>query len=210
MKLSADELGRQAYKRVKDMIINGELSPGQKVVQDKLAEQLGISRTPLRSALQMLEGENLIESIPRRGVVVKKFTDQEVIEIYDCRIALETTAVKLFTDRATDTQIKRLAQLFEPFKDSNPVDEPTYQKADSKFHNTIIDKCGNQFLSNLFHKGNLLLAIDMIGLVRPPADTLSEHFEIINAIQQRDPAKAALHLEEHLDASRRLIKVKKD
>jgi len=66
MKLTNDELGNQAYKKVKSMILTKKLKPGQKIVQDKLAADLGISRTPLRTALQMLEAEYLVESLPRR------------------------------------------------------------------------------------------------------------------------------------------------
>ncbi len=107
-KISNDELGAQAYKKVRSMIISNKLVPGQKIVQDKLAESLGISRTPLRSALQMLEAEYLVESVPRKGVIVKEFNDEEIVELYDCRIALEGTAASLFTNLALDSEIDRL------------------------------------------------------------------------------------------------------
>jgi DNA-binding GntR family transcriptional regulator len=94
--ISNEELSTQAYKKVKDMIISGYLKPGQKIVQDKLAEELGISRTPLRSALQMLVNDFLIESLPKRGMIVKDFTDQEILEIYDCRIAFTKTLILFF------------------------------------------------------------------------------------------------------------------
>ncbi len=187
------------------MIVSKKLRPGQKIVQEQLAEQLGISRTPLRDALQMLEAELLVESIPRRGVIVRKFSNREIIEIYDCRIALESTAIQLFTDKASQSQIDLLRRLMEPFESLSDIDEKKYQGADSQFHNTIIKNCGNRFLYQLFQKGNLLICIDSIGLVRPPQETLQEHLDIVTAIHQRDGGKAVDLLREHLEKSKRLI-----
>jgi DNA-binding GntR family transcriptional regulator len=204
--ISNEELSTQAYKKVKDMIISGYLKPGQKIVQDKLAEELGISRTPLRSALQMLVNDFLIESLPKRGMIVKDFTDQEILEIYDCRIAFECMAVPLFTKNASQEQIDGLSALFKPFLNGTKINRKSYQDADIIFHDSIIKFCGNIFLYNLFQKGNLLVCIDLIGLVRPPLETLQEHLDIINAINERDHKKATKLMKSHLNISKELIK----
>ena len=203
-KISNDELGAQAYKKVRSMIISKKLVPGQKIVQDKLAENMGISRTPLRSALQMLEAEYLVQSVPRKGVIVKEFSDKEIVELYDCRIALEGTASSLFTTIASDTEIDRLSGLFQPFLES-PIDANKYQIADSIFHDSIVQGCGNSFLSKLFRQGNILLIINMVGLVRPPEETLNEHLNIISAMKKRDSESAEALLRSHLDKSKQLI-----
>ena len=203
-KISNDELGAQAYKKVRSMIISKKLVPGQKIVQDKLAENMGISRTPLRSALQMLEAEYLVQSVPRKGVIVKEFSDKEIVELYDCRIALEGTASSLFTTIASDTEIDRLSGLFQPFLES-PIDANKYQIADSIFHDSIVQGCGNSFLSKLFKQGNILLIINMVGLVRPPEETLNEHLNIISAMKKRDSESAEALVRSHLDKSKQLI-----
>lgn len=203
-KIANPELSEQAYKKVKAMIISRKLVPGQKIVQDKLAESLGISRTPLRSALQMLEGESLIESVPRKGVIVKEFNDEEIVEIYDCRMALEGTAMRLYTNLAPTYEIKRLRALFQPFL-KGAINLAKYQIADSKFHASIVHGCGNNFLSKLFQQGNLLVFIDIIGLVRPPEETINEHLEIIAAIEARDPDLAESLAKAHLNKSKELI-----
>ena len=203
-KISSDELGAQAYKKVRSMIISKKLVPGQKIVQDKLAESLGISRTPLRSALQMLEAEYLVQSVPRKGVIVKEFSDKEIVELYDCRIALEGTASSLFTTIASDAEIDRLSGLFQPFLES-PIDANKYQIADSIFHDSIVQGCGNSFLSKLFKQGNILLIINMVGLVRPPEETLNEHLNIISAMKKRDSDSAEALVRSHLDKSKQLI-----
>lgn len=205
MNLTNVELGKQAYEKVKALITSKQLRPGQKIVQEKLAEQLGISRTPLRSGLQMLEAESLIESIPRRGVIVKEFSDVEILEIYDCRIALESMAVSLFTQKASQEQIDGLSELFEPFLDNSEIPQNRYQKTDSMFHDTLIKGCGNGFLYNLFRKGNLLVCIDLIGLIRPPSETLQEHLNIIGAMNGRDVETACELIKEHLNISKDLI-----
>jgi len=205
MKLTSIELGKQAYEKVKELIVSRQLVPGQKIVQEKLAEQLGISRTPLRSGLQMLEAESLIESIPRRGVIVKKFSDKEILEIYDCRIALESMAVSLFAHKASKKEIDALSKIFEPFLNIPTIDQGKYQKADSKFHDTLIKCCGNNFLYNIFQKSNLLFCINFIGLLRPPQETLQEHIDIIAAIENKDAEKASNLIQEHLSITKRLI-----
>ncbi|MCF8362670.1 MAG: GntR family transcriptional regulator, partial [Prolixibacteraceae bacterium] len=73
------DLSLQVYKRIKDMILNDEIPAGEKIVQEKLAAELGVSRMPLHKAFQMLENEMLVESVPRRGYFVRKFDPQEII-----------------------------------------------------------------------------------------------------------------------------------
>ncbi len=203
-KIFNNELGSQAYKRVKDMIMSKELRPGEKIVQDKLAEELGISRTPLRSALQMLEGEGLIIANTGKGVSVKEFTDTEIVEIFDCRMALESTAVRLFTERARPSEIQELRDLFTPFLNGD-IDEANYQKADAQFHDTIIKQSGNSFLYRLFQQGNLLMCMDLIGLLRLPNETLPEHIEIIDAMDKRDSALVESLAISHLNKTKKLI-----
>ncbi|NAS12209.1 GntR family transcriptional regulator [Poritiphilus flavus] len=205
MKLSTNELGRQAYKEVKNLIVSRQLEPGKKIVQEKLAEQLGISRTPLRTALQMLEAESLVESIPRRGVVVREFSREEIREIYDCRIALEVMAIQLFTENAVDKDIQKLRKLFNPYTTTENISQKKYQVTDSIFHDTLIRSCGNSFLYDLFKKGNLLVCIDMLGLLRPPSETLQEHLDIITAIENRNAEQACKLMREHLEKTKRLF-----
>jgi len=204
--ISIDVLGDLAYEKVKEMILSNEFVAGQKIVQDKLAETLGISRTPLRNALNRLEAEYLVESVPRRGVFVKQFDDREVVDIYDCRVALESMAISLFTSAASDKDVEDLASIFDPFKNQNdPIDLSVYSKADLRFHETIIEKCQNSFLYKLVTQGNLLSCIDRIGLVRPPEETLQEHLDIIKAVQERNPDKADELCKVHLLKSKTLI-----
>ena len=88
-KVDYEDLSQQVYKTLKEMILTGRLSSGEKLRQDSLAEELGVSRTPLLSAFSKLEREMLVEIVPRRGAFVKKYSYEELIHVYDIRVRLE-------------------------------------------------------------------------------------------------------------------------
>lgn len=206
MRITSNELGIQAYQAVKAMILSRELKPGEKIIQDKLAEELGISRTPLRSALEKLEAESLVESLPRRGMIVKTLTPNEIIEIYECRMALEETAIKLICEKDASSFVEQAKSLFAPFQNKSTFSQKEYQEADLKFHELIISSCGNTRLHKIFMLGNLLNAIDQIGLVRSSQETLVEHNLIIDAVASKNAEKAAQFMHDHLAHSKKLIK----
>ena len=106
---------------------------------------------------------------------------------------------------ATKSDVVKLYKLFQQFIGADEVDLRRYQKADSIFHDTIVRKSGNDFLSKLFQVGNLLLCIDLIGLVRPPKETLEEHLAIIDAISQKKIDLAEKLMRIHLEKSKVLI-----
>src|ERR1700748_1369212 len=108
------------------MILSDELIPGQKIVQEKIAKQLGVSRTPLLKALQMLEYEMLVESIPRRGMFVKQMDWQEMVEVCDGRECLEGMAVNLLTENKNTAVLQKLQKLMEPFL-SGEIDVAKYR-----------------------------------------------------------------------------------
>ena len=204
-KISNEELGILAYQKVKEMILSKELRPGDKIVQEKLALDLGISRTPLRSALYKLESEYLVKAVPRRGVYVRLFTDEEMLDIFDCRIALECMAIELLVERASPREIAKLRNCFSKFRIPPTVPVSSYQKADIIFHDKIIEFSANSFLSQVYRRSHLLACIDRIGLIREPQETLPEHISIIRAVEQRNSRAASSLLRLHLQKSRDII-----
>lgn len=198
-----DELGIQAYRELRKMIINGSLLPGEKIVQEKLAAKMGISRTPLRVALNMLEAENLIEPKSKAGFQVKIIQDSEILEIFDCRIALESTAAGLLAKNITNKDSKKLQSFFQHLEG-----EDGYKKTDTLFHNFIVEKCGNNFLIKLFKQGNLITYIERIGLIRPPEETFQEHMDIVNAIVNQNPKEAENAMKLHLVKSKEIVEKK--
>ncbi len=204
-KIEQQDLSIQVYEKVKSMIINNKIKPGEKLKQEHLAEQFGISRMPLFKAFQMLEDELLVENKPRRGYFVREINLKDIIDAFECREGLEGIAVRKAAKAMSSEEIDQLDRLFVPFKSVDDIDIMQYQKADEKFHQSIIEASDNYILRRLNMLGNVLMQTYQKGLIRPPEETLAEHFEIIAAIQKRDGEKAEHLIREHARKSRDLI-----
>lgn len=201
------DLSFQAYKRIKSMILKNELRAGEKIVQEKLATELGVSRMPLHKAFQMLENELLVESIPRRGIYVKKIDLQEITDAFDCREAIEAMAVRRVAQNITSEEADLLFQLFAPFsKDPANADPGKYEEADRKFHKTILELCGNKLIIQQIEMfSNIIIRTYQRGLIRGPKETYSEHLAIIEAIARHDPDAAENLLRLHFRRSNEKI-----
>lgn len=200
------DLSYKAYKQIKAMILGGEIKPGEKLPQEKLATQLGISRMPLHKAFQMLENELLVESLPRRGIFVKEIDLEEIADAFECREAIEGVAAKRVAGFIDNESIDTLQHLFDPFIDHpNKADLLKYQEADHLFHNTIIKLSNNRILLRMEMLGNILIHTYRRGLVRPPEDTLSEHFAIIEAFRQHNGILAESLIRNHFSLSRDVV-----
>ena len=112
-----ENLDQKVYLILRNMIVNRKLLPGDKIPQEKLAQDLGISRTPLVSALKYLEKEKLVEAIPRRGFYVRLFSKEEMISIFELREVLEGLAARRAARNITDVQINKLQNFFKQFKE---------------------------------------------------------------------------------------------
>ncbi|MDZ7722714.1 MAG: GntR family transcriptional regulator [candidate division KSB1 bacterium] len=197
------ELTDHVYSRLKRKILDRELLPGQKILQEKLAAELGVSRSPLLKALARLENELLVESIPRRGMFVKKITPKEIIDILQCRAVFEGLAARLVAEHAASEDIQKLHKIFEPFQYQHDIDQAFYEQADREFHSCIINLCENDVIQRMRLLNNIHVLHSQIGLVRSPEETLSEHLRIISAIENRDDQAAEsamrIHIEKAID-----------
>lgn len=188
------------------MILENKLAPGEKILQEKLAETLGISRMPLHKAFQMLENELLVVSIPRRGIFVKKFDLQEVYDAFEFREAIEGLAANRAAGRISPEEVKELYQLFKPFrKDPAAADLKKYEESDREFHKRILYISGNKLLERMEMFGNIMIKTYQRGLIRGPKETLSEHLAIIKALEDGDPEAAEFCMREHFKKSKEKI-----
>lgn len=199
------DLSRPIYKRLKEMIRNGELRQGEKIVQEKIAEQLGVSRTPLMKALLALENEYLVESIPRRGMYIKTLDHSQIIDIYVCREALEGMASRILAEKKEPTAVKKLKDCFSPFVGLTEIDPQAYADADEVFHSLLITLTGNKPLDNIYFFSNIHDKVVGHGLVRSPEETLEEHFNIIAAIEEGDADRAEQLARAHISKSKELL-----
>ena len=206
-----ENLDQKIYQVIKEMIENRTLLPGKKIPQEKLARELGVSRTPLISALKFLEHEKLVEAKPRRGFFVRLFTIQEMIGIFEIREVLEGLAARRAAECITDAECDKLRQIFVKYNDRQDItDMSGYSKADRKFHTMITKIASREFLTTMLQTFNIIsLAYQNIskeGLIRHPNDTISDHEGLIEAICTRQPEKAETLMRSHFKAAIDILK----
>jgi len=202
-----ENLDQKAYLVIKNLIIDRKLLPGDKIPQEKLAHELGISRTPLVSALKYLEKEKLVEAIPRRGFFVRLFSMQEMISIFELREVLEGLAARRAASAITDAQIKELNTFFKRFDPSGDItDVKDYAREDRRFHNFVTEVGAKEFLGSILQNYNIISfsyqVISSEGLVRPPNETIREHLAVIHAIRDRNSEAAENLMRLHFKKSR--------
>jgi DNA-binding GntR family transcriptional regulator len=189
------------------MILEQRLKPGTKIRQEKLAEELGISRTPLVSALKKLEQERLIRAIPRRGFYVRLFSSEEMVRIFELREVLEGLAARRPCQSISEDQIRKLRVFFKGLKLSDHARSvEKYAEEDRRFHQFLVEIGGDELLSNILETYSIVTSSYLGGfrggLVRPPRETFPEHVAIIEAIARRDAEGAEQAARLHLRRSR--------
>jgi len=199
------DLSFPVYEKLKSMILQNELKPGEKLLQEKLAQQLGVSRTPLLKAMQMLEFDFLVESIPRRGLYVKKLSVKELHDIYDVREGIECVAIRLTTQCITSERFNELQKIWSQFNSKKGIDLNEYTRADEKFHSLLLEYSENNILKKTYNLSLIQARILQTGLMRAPEETLSEHLAMIQAIKEGDYEKAEMEMKNHLRKSKEMI-----
>jgi DNA-binding GntR family transcriptional regulator len=194
----------RAYAALKDVIVSlniYEQADEVRLDERQLAQDLGISRTPVREAMAQLEREGFVRSVPRRGVYVVRKTKQEVIELITAWAALESMAARLITQIASEAEIARLRAMFATFENGTlhaKLDE--YSEVNIEFHQTIIRMSRNGVLIDLAE--NLFTHMRMIRRKtigeKDRADrSIRDHMNIIEALEARDTARAEALVRDH-------------
>jgi DNA-binding GntR family transcriptional regulator len=187
----------KAYAALKNVIVSMDIYRSRSDIrldERQLAQDFGVSRTPVREAMAQLEREGFVRSVPRRGVYVVRKTRSEVIEMITAWAALESMAARLITQTASDEQIASLRRMFATFKDGKlraHLDE--YSEANIEFHQTIIRMSGNRVLISLAE--NLFTHMRMIrrktiGEKDRVEKSIRDHMNIIEALEARATERA--------------------
>lgn len=198
------DLSYQVYQRIKALILDGTLKPGEKILQERIAAQLGVSRMPLHKAFVMLEEEFLVESIPRRGIFVTKPDLQAIIDAFECREGLEGIAARRAAENLSDREIDALETLFEKAYHGKETTHSDYQQADQAFHEAIIKASGNNVMRRLNSIGSVLIRTYPKGIILPLEESMADHREILKAFRDRDAEKAEALIRNH---SRKAIRI---
>ncbi|WP_312365982.1 GntR family transcriptional regulator [Ensifer sp.] len=187
---------------LRDMIIEGDLSPGTRLHEGQLGEQLGVSRTPLREAIKYLASEGLVELVPSRGAVVKRFSAKDVHDMLTVLRTLEELAGKLACDTATDAGIAEVRALHDEMVRRYKAGERLqYYKLNQQIHSAIVLLAENAPLADMHSMlQTRLKRIRFIGHEGPEkwSASVAEHDEMIVALEARDKARLSEVLCRHL------------
>lgn len=190
------------FQALRQAIITGEFSPGERLMEIKLANKLGVSRTPVREAIRMLELEGLVVMIPRRGAEVASITPKELQDALEVRTAIEELSVELACQRIDEEGKEKLKQACIEFKEA--IDTKHVQNivdGDVKFHDVIFQLTGNKKLINIAHQLGEQVYRYRVEYVKDFSyhDVLvEEHYAITNAILTKDVNLAKEIMRKHL------------
>ncbi len=198
-----------AYEAIRQLIVSGELSPGDRLPEEDLAVRVGVSRTPVREALRRLASEGVVEFVPNRGAHVSSWSRRDLQEIFDLRAVLEGFAARLAARNASEADLEVLDDLATRMEGlaENPTPEHRDQIAElnTQFHGHLVEIAGNR-----------LLAQQVAGLVQLPLvhrtfhdydetelhRSMAHHRELLTALRHRDVNWAGTVMRSHIYSGR--------
>lgn len=197
------------FHTLRKAILTGELKPGERLMEIHLADQLGVSRTPIREAIRKLELEGLVIMIPRRGAEVAQITEKSLKDVLEVRRALDALCAELACDRITEDEKLQLKKACDDFEKATATGDVTViAEADVALHDIIVAATGNQRLMQLI--GNLSeqmyrYRFEYIKDESQHNHLVKEHRIIYESIIRRDKAAAAQAAREHIDKQEKSI-----
>lgn len=200
--ITRSSLTEQVYSVLKDWIVNRKLTGGAPLVERTLAEELNVSKTPVREAIARLEKEGLVEGSPGRTMTVRDLTRKEVEDILQLRMVLEGFAAELAARCITQTMASSLERLLEKSEVAlGAEDLDRYKELDTEFHRGIRAVGGNKKLDEIMEGLENQIRIVMstsVQLSGRARRSLAEHRAILQAIAKGDPANAGRLAQEHI------------
>jgi DNA-binding GntR family transcriptional regulator len=193
-------LGNSTYERLRSMIFSGSLSAGEALQEKKLAERLGVSRTPVREAMTRLTMEGLVQRSAGLTPVVRRLSASDFIEILHVRRLLEVEAAGLAAQKGGTDELVAIRARIAAFADGRAPTAEDHIATDDQLHNCVASLAGSQLLSELIH--DLRQKTKIFDMGRVPerfAPGIAEHLEIIDAILLRDQSRAEAAMRTHID-----------
>ncbi|MEA4924787.1 MAG: GntR family transcriptional regulator [Syntrophomonadaceae bacterium] len=194
---------------IRSAIMNGTLQPRERLMEIQLAEELGVSRTPIREALRKLELEGFIVMVPRKGAYVSDLSFKDIADVFEIRAALEGLAAGLAAERITEDELERMERLLVEKQEAILQDDiDKLVEVDTKFHELMYQSSRNVRLSTII--SNLREQIQrfrLTSLSYPGRNKLSleEHKKIVEAIQARDYQSARQLAQEHIENAENVL-----
>lgn len=206
IRMNSGALHAQVAQRLRSALIEGRIAPGAKLNERVLAEQLQVSRTPLREAIKLLAAEGLVDLLPNRGAVAVQLTEDDVRHSFELLAGLEAMSGRLAAQRASDAQRAEIrAMHYEMMACHTRADLPGYYRLNAAIHNAITDAAANPVLAGTYHQANARvqsLRFRSNQNSRKWAQALAEHGQMVDALDARDADGLAGLLVQHLQHKR--------
>lgn len=210
MRLVANSLHDEVAAQLRERIFSGELAPGTFLDEVRLAEQIGISRTPLREALKVLTAEGLVRHEPRRGCFVNEVTEQDLDEIFPVIALLEGRCAYEAAQNATDADLAELEDMHQKLvRAAKGKRINDYYAANLAIHEAIITLAGNRWLAGVIHDLRKILKLARQQQLHAPGrldQSLSEHLAVFAALKARDAEGAEAAMRTHLTRQREALR----
>ncbi len=209
--LRTSSLTTLVQQEVERRILQGELKPGDKLIEATIAESLGISRGPVREAFRMLEEAGLVRQEKNRGVFVRHIPLDEALEIYELRAMMDESVGRLLAEKITPEQLKAARALVDAMERAVKAgDADSYHLLNLQFHDALVDFAGNRKLSVLYRRLinelSLFRRMNLAAVGALPASA-GEHRAILKAIAAGDAAAAGAAMRKHvLDSKERTLR----
>lgn len=190
------------FNTLRQAILRGELKPGERLMEIALSNRLGVSRTPVREAIRMLEQEGLVIMVPRKGAQVAQITERDLTDVLEVRLGLEELAVRFACERITDEELEELKQALRGFEKSmDEADLGVLAEADVKFHEIIYRATHNERLVQIINNIREQMyryRIEYLKDVESRKMLVEEHYAIWEALKRRDKESAVRQICEHI------------
>jgi DNA-binding GntR family transcriptional regulator len=198
----------QALTKLQEAITSGDLRPNQRLIESQLAKQLGMSRTPLREALGRLEMMGYVSILPNGGVIVTEHTPKQIRDMYEVREALETMAIKLACNRATEAELNRTEGFNKlGIHAAENRNYEQYSKLNSMFHDSLLSSCGNEKLLSIlktirdqYFDRQILRVLNNTEWRR----MILQHNSMIEAVRDKNAGQAQKLVRDHIKMMQRV------
>jgi len=194
--------GEFVYVRLRDLIVQGLLSPGSRIIETEIATRLGVSRTPVREALKRLEADGLVAFNQPRGLVVNELLPPQILELYAMREVLEGASARFAGEQASALEIESLKQLLANLREAKTPDDAA--AANRRLHDAIASAAHNDYLlraMNVLSDALALLGGTTYAVPGRIESGVRENSEIVDAIARRDPDAAERSARRHIQAA---------
>jgi len=200
-------LSEQTYEELSKMILNNRFTPGEKITEEHVAKLLGVSRTTVKKAFTTLVKEGVLEDIPRKGVFIKMYSDQEILEIYDLREIAAGLCARYAAMNVNKKDIESLESIYKRMKKAiKNGDNGKYAQCDLELHEAVVRFSEASILPELISSFKLRLRPFNVVGVRDPQKTILEHRSIIDSLIEGTPDMAEKVMRDHIKTAKTYFK----